>query len=90
MSSKSSVSKANSYIEIGEFWDNHDATEFGEDKNVEFAVNIKSQGRYYPIDSLLSSKIKQLAQRRGISEETLLNLWVKEKIDQVESEQITG
>ncbi len=89
MPSKTSISNAESYLEIGEFWDKHDATEFGEQTDVEFNVNIKSQRRYYPIDGFLSSKIKLMAQKRGISEETLLNLWVQEKIDQTESKQKT-
>jgi len=82
MSDKSSISNAHTYQEIGAFWDEHDATQVGEQIDVEFEVNIKSQRRYYPIDSHLSSKIKQVAKKRGISEETLLNLWVQEKINQ--------
>ncbi len=82
MSDKSSISNAHTYQEIGAFWDEHDATQVGEQIDVKFEVNIKSQRRYYPIDSHLSSKIKQVAKERGISEETLLNLWVQEKINQ--------
>ena len=33
---------------------------------------------------LLSEKIIKIAKRRGISSETLINLWLKEKIDQFE------
>lgn len=86
MPSKTPVSNAQTYQEIGTFWDEHDATEFGEQAEVEFEVDIQSQRKYYPIDSQLSFKIKQVAKERGISEETLLNLWVQEKINQTESE----
>jgi hypothetical protein len=86
MASKTSLSNAHTYQEIGEFWDAHDATEFGEQTEVEFEVNIQAQRRYYPIDVQLSLKIKQMAEERGISEETLINLWVQEKIHQIESE----
>ena len=85
MPSKTSISKARTYQEIGAFWDEHDATEFGEQTGVEFEMNIKSQRKYYPLDGHLSLKIKQIAEERGISEETLLNLWVQEKINQVET-----
>ena len=85
MPDKTPVSNACTYQEIGAFWDEHDATEFGEQTEVEFEVNIKSQRRYYPLDSQLSFKVKQLAKERGISEETLLNLWVQEKINQTEN-----
>lgn len=87
MPNKTSISKARTYQEIGAFWDEHDATEFGEQTEVEFEVNIKSQRKYYPLDSHLSLKIKQIAEERGISEETLLNLWVQEKINQVKAPQ---
>ncbi len=89
MSGKSSVSEAKSYQEIGKFWDEHDSTEFGEQTDVEFKVSVQSQRRYYPIDNTLSSKIKQVARDRGVSEETLLNLWVQEKLSQNETQQKT-
>lgn len=87
MSDKTSISSAQSYHEIGEFWDENDATEAGEQLEVEFSVSIQSQRRYYPLDSNLSSKMRQVAKERGISEETLLNLWVQEKINQNENQQ---
>lgn len=83
MPDKTSVSNAHTYQEIGAFWDEHDATEFGEQTEVELEVNITSQRRYYPLDSHLSLRIRQIAKERGISEETLLNLWVQEKISQI-------
>jgi hypothetical protein len=89
MSGKTPISKAHTYQEIGAFWDEHDATEFGEQTEVEFEVNIKSQRRYYPLDGHLSLKIRQIAEERGISEETLLNLWVQEKIDQARGQEKT-
>lgn len=82
MSNKTPISKARTYQEIGAFWDEHDATEFGDQTEVNFDVNIQSQYKYYPLDRLLSLKIKQIAETRGISAETLLNLWVQEKISQ--------
>jgi hypothetical protein len=86
MPSKTLISKASSYQEIGAFWDEHDATEFGEQTNAEFDVDIQSQTRYYPVDRQLSLKMRKAAKKRGITEETLLNLWIQEKILQTESE----
>jgi hypothetical protein len=75
-------SKARSYKDIGAFWDEHDATEFGEQTNVEFQADIKNQVRYCPIDNSFTSSIRRLAEKRGISEVTLINLWIQEKINQ--------
>ena len=79
---KTSISNANTYQDIGEFWDGHDAAEFGEQTEVEFDVGIQSQRRYYSLDNHLSKQLRRIARVRGISEETLLNMWVQEKINQ--------
>ena len=83
MSSKTPISKARTYQEIGAFWDEHDATEFGEQNEMKFDVNIKSQRKYYPVDGNLSTKVRKIAKKRGISEETLVNRWIQEKINQI-------
>ncbi|MDZ7622739.1 MAG: CopG family antitoxin [Candidatus Competibacteraceae bacterium] len=87
MPDRTSVSNAGSYQEIGAYWDRHDATEYGEQEPVEFDVHIRSQRHYFPIESQICRKIKQLADHRGVSEETLLNIFLKERIDQLEREQ---
>ena len=85
MPDKTPVSNASTYQEIGAFWDEHDATELGEQTDAKFQVNISSQRRYYPLDRDLSFKIRQIAKQHGVSEETLLNIWVQEKLDQIHS-----
>ncbi len=77
---KSSISRAHSYKEIGEFWDSHDLSEYwNQTRPAKFEVDIQSEITYYPLDISLSTKIRSIAKRRGISPETLLNLWVQEK-----------
>jgi hypothetical protein len=74
---KSSVSKSNSMEKIGEFWDKHDFTEFDNPNapDVEFNVTVA-----IPIEPDLLSDIEELAHIRGIKVETLVNLWLKEKV----------
>ena len=74
---KSSVSKVNSPEKIGDFWDKHDFTEFDDPNapDVEFNVTVA-----IPIEPDLLSDIEELAHRRGIKVETLVNLWLKEKL----------
>ena len=56
---KSSISKARSYAEIGEFWDEHDLSDFWrKTKKVKFNVDVES----------------------GVSSDTLVNLWLDQKI----------
>jgi len=67
--------------EIGEYWDTHDLTEhWDETKPAEFEVDIQSEVTYYAIDNELSQKVQAYAKRRGISPDTLLNLWLQEKL----------
>jgi hypothetical protein len=78
---KSSISKASSYEEMGEYWDTHDAGEtWDQGEPVEFKIDIKSDKRYYPIEKTLSQKLTQIARAQGVSAETLINLWIQEKI----------
>ncbi len=78
---KSSISEAQSYEEIGEFWDTHDITDFWDmTEPAEFEVDIQSEMRYYALDRKLAEDVGQIAWQRGISVETLLNLWAYEKV----------
>jgi hypothetical protein len=79
--SKSSVSKARSYKEIGEFWDEHDLSDFWrKTKKVKFDVDIESEVTYHPIERDLSEKIQLMARKQGISSDTLVNLWLEQKV----------
>jgi len=79
--SKSSISLARSYQEIGEFWDTHDLADYWDQTEpVDFEVDIQSEATYYALDRRLSQMLAQVAEERGVSSETLLNIWVQEKL----------
>ena len=78
---KSSISQAKSYKEIGEFWNTHDLAEsWDKTREVSFEVDIKSEVTYYAVDKILSEQIQAIAQKRGVTADTLINLWVQEKL----------
>lgn len=80
---KSSISEATVYSEIGEFWDTHDLSDFWDrTKEASFEVGIESEVTYYAVDKMLSDKIQAIAQKRGVTADTLLNLWVQEKVQE--------
>lgn len=82
---RSSISNADSYQAIGEFWDTYDLAEFwNQTEPAEFTVDIRSEVTYYAVEADLSQKVRSLAEQRGVSAETLLNLWVQEKVAQAE------
>ncbi len=80
---KSSISEAGSYQEIGEYWDKRHLGEvWDKTEEVNFEVDLKSDVFYYAIETSLSSKLHSIAEQRGVSPETLVNLWLQEKINQ--------
>lgn len=78
---KSSVSVATSYKEIGVFWNTHDLSDFWDKtKAASFEVDIESEVTYYAVDKTFSERIQAIAQRRGVTADTLINLWMQEKL----------
>jgi hypothetical protein len=78
---KSLISKARSYAEIGEFWDEHDLSDHWDNtRKVKFDVVLEPEATYYPISKDLSDKIHLEARKQGVSSDTLVNLWLEQKI----------
>lgn len=78
---KSSISKARSYAEIGEFWDEHDLSDYwGKTRKVKFDVVLEPETTYYPIANDLSEKIQSQAQKEGVSPHALVNRWLDQKL----------
>lgn len=80
---RSSLSKAQSYQEIGEFWDTHDLSEHWEKtEHTEFTVDIQSEITYFAVENSLSEKLRTIAKQHGVSADTLLNLWLQERLQE--------
>ncbi len=78
---RSSVSKARSYAEIGEYWDKHDVSKvWGKTRKVKFEVVAEPEATYYPVEKELSEKIQSVAKRRGVPSNALVNLWLQQKV----------
>ncbi|MEZ4646394.1 MAG: CopG family antitoxin [Chloroflexota bacterium] len=73
----SSISQAANYEEMGEFWDTRDFTEFDDPKRPDVVFEIRDTVR---IEAKLLAKIEKVAASRGIGSETLINLWLQEKV----------
>ena len=81
---KTSISKASSYEEIGEFWDNHDLADYWDQTHpVDFDINedIHPSKIYYHVETELSDKLRAIAKRKGVSSGVLLNSWLREKLN---------
>lgn len=87
----SSLSRGGSSKEIGEFWDVHDLADYwNETEEAEFAVEIESETTCYALGKALSEQVRALAHKEGISADTLLNLWVQEKLRRVSGQGAKG
>jgi hypothetical protein len=73
----SSISQADTLEKMGEFWDTHDFTDFDnpEAPDAEFQIACA-----VPIELDLLSAVEQQARRRGVQVETLINLWLQQKL----------
>jgi len=79
--SRSSISKALSYVEIGKFWDEHDLSQFwGKSKKVKFDVVLEPEATYYPVEKNLSEKIQSVARKHGVSSNALVNRWLEQRV----------
>ena len=79
--SKSSISKARSYAEIGEFWDKYDLSDYwSKTRKVKFDVVLEPEATYYPVAKDLSEKIQSQARKEGVSSYALVNSWLDQKL----------
>jgi hypothetical protein len=80
---RSSISKAQSYAGIGEYCDEHDLSNvWRKTKKVKFEVVAEPEATYYPVERDLSARIQSVAKKQGVSSDTLVNLWLEQKINE--------
>jgi hypothetical protein len=78
---KTSISKASSYAEAGEYWDTHDlADHWEETREATFDIHLESSVIYFAVEKTLAEKLRSAAKSHGVSPETLLNVWVQEHV----------
>ena len=70
-----------SYEQAGEFWDNHDTTDYLEDfTTVDINSNLQQKHYDIEIDLDLIKHLKKEAQRRQVTFKDLVNQILREKI----------
>jgi hypothetical protein len=73
----SSVSQADTLEQMGEFWDTHDFTDFD---NIEAPDVACQMACAVPVEADLLSALEQHARQHGVHVETLVNLWLQQKL----------
>lgn len=78
--SQTSLSRVSTLEAIGEFWDTQSLDDYWEQTHaVEFEVRAHRRRRI-TLDPEVYAQLEQQAHARGILPETLVNLWLKERL----------
>ena len=77
---RTSISKTDRLEEIAEFWDTHSLADYWDDTHeVDFEVRAKQRRRII-LDQNVYARLEDQARIRGLLPETLVNLWVAERL----------
>jgi len=78
-----SISKARTLDEIADFWDTHSLADYWDQTHeVEFEVRAKRRRRI-TLDPDIYMGIESCAAARGLLPETLVNLWLAERLQEM-------
>lgn len=79
---KTVISQAQTAEEIANFWDAHSLDEYWDQTyEVEFEVTAQRRRRV-TLDPDVYAQVAKQARVRGVSPETLVNLWMSERLQQ--------
>jgi len=77
------ISKARTLEEIANFWDTHSLADYWDQTHeVEFEVRAKRRRRITLVPTIYA-QVEIQARERGILPETLVNLWLVERLQKV-------
>ncbi len=80
-----SISKARTLEEIADFWDTHSLADYWDETHeVNFEVRMQQRCRI-TLTPDIYEKIEKQARVQGVLPETLVNLWLAERLQSVES-----
>lgn len=67
---------------LADFWDRHDLTDYENQlENVRYAISPKPKRQFVvTLSDELTQAMKRAVQREGVSMQTLVNLWVQERL----------
>jgi hypothetical protein len=66
---------------MARFWDAHDLADFWEQTHPqEFEVAYRAEVTYFAIKRSLAAMLNEVARRREVSPETLLNAWLRDRL----------
>lgn len=79
----SSLSKSKNLEEMADFWETHSLTDYDDEiEEVEMTFDPAARRTLVGIEPDLLADLRRIAQERRISTQTLVNLWLSERVAQ--------
>jgi CopG antitoxin of type II toxin-antitoxin system len=67
--------------DAAEFWDSHDLGDYWDlTREAEFEVNVQRRVFLTALEPELAKRLTESARKQGVSAETLINVWLSEKL----------
>jgi len=67
--------------DASDFWDVHDVSDcWDKTKEATFKARLKKEPKYVALEEGIAKKVLTVAKKKHVSTETLINLWLKEKL----------
>ena len=82
MSAKNNIPEMQSYEEIAEFWDSHSVADYwDETEPVKFEISPTARRKYLvAIDPAILQRLQKVAHERGLSTESIVNLFLEQHL----------
>ena len=85
----SSISQSRTLEEMAQFWDTHSLADYDDHTHeVEMTFVPSARRSLVGIDPELMRDLRHIARKRQISTQTLVNIWLRQRVDQVSSDTI--
>lgn len=82
----SSISKASTLEKMAEFWDTHSLSDYDDQTyEVEMTFDQAARRTSVPLEPELWEDLHRVARERRVSLQTLVNVWLRQRVDQVEA-----
>ena len=75
------IPSTDSIEELARFWDSHDLMDYWDQtREASFEVDIQRRMFLTALEPGLAKKLTECARKQGVSTETLINVWLTEKV----------
>jgi hypothetical protein len=87
----SSISQASTLEVMADFWDTHSLADFDDQTHeVEMTFDPSARRSVVGIETELMAEIRRIAKERQVSTQTLVNVWLRQRVDQMTSQPVAA